>query len=295
MKLDGLFSLIHEIWSRVWPSLVYILILYYFCNLFYPSETRNMISEYANYLYEYGKKIDSLKVLLQPYGLTSLIPTICFIIIAFIIYIISGPINILFLSFPPQISFIGDSSSIPVKILSDKEKTLLIRKNPLANSVSQAYFQEKIKYSNEVKDPNPARMINSLDYFGAFLRFSITISTILYILNFSLFFKNFLIYFLHLIVQIFLLYIYILSYIFQEYQRQVNETELIKVNLEKDIKLLEEPLNEQEKELISFSLEYSGNGPWWRITLLNSYKINWFLKNYKKVAKSIVAIDRHYY
>ena len=291
MKVDGLFSLIHEIWSRIWPSLVYILILYYFCNLFAPSETKSIISEYGNYLYQYGKKINDVKSLLQPYGLTSLIPTICFTIIAFIVYMISGPINGFFLSLPPQISFIS-YASIALKYLSDKEKTLLIKKHPLASSVSHAYFLEVSKYSNEVKDLNLPRPLNSLDYFGAFLRFSITISTILYILNFSSLIRNFPNYFFHLIIQIFLLFIYITNYIFQEYQRQLNEFELIKVSLEKDIKLLEEePLNEQEKYLIN-DLPYSEN--WWQIRLLDSYKINWFLKNYKRVAKSIITINKNY-
>lgn len=138
VQFNDITKMVQDIWSFAWPPLAIVVIAYFMAYYFHPQGTNKLLHKIVTNIKKYSKKLEIAHSLIEPYGLTKLVPAISLVVLVACMYLINGPISSLVDNMPPQIHYYPDI--VIEKHLSENRQLALLRKYPMADSVSEAYF-----------------------------------------------------------------------------------------------------------------------------------------------------------
>lgn len=138
MNFQAIIDAIHQAWSFAWPPISFLvisLLIIYFLN---PVMALNRFRLVLHHLRTFGTQFKKAQEVLEPFGLTKLIPLISAIIFIFILYLINGPYLTICKQIPPHLGF---REGVLVESLTTfQEKVQIIRMYPRCIDFNQAYF-----------------------------------------------------------------------------------------------------------------------------------------------------------
>jgi hypothetical protein len=129
---------VHDAWEFAWPPVVTCVAVYCCGRTVNPRGTDRILEESFDELTRLAVKVDSLRSLLDSYGLTKLIPIVSVIGVVLFLYLINSVILVAVSKLPPKLSFHPDRllwRSLPLE-----EKQLLARRYPNARSFNFVYY-----------------------------------------------------------------------------------------------------------------------------------------------------------
>jgi len=138
MQFSDITKSVQDAWHFAWPPLVLSGITYFVARYFHADGTDAVLQRVAENIKDYGAKLDSVRAVLEPYGLTKLVPIVSVVAFIGFIYLLNGPLTIAVSNIPPHLSYQPDK--LITRSLSENERLLLIRKYPTVRSLSEAYY-----------------------------------------------------------------------------------------------------------------------------------------------------------
>lgn len=141
MDFPALIDAIYRMWSLLWPAVVVTVIG---CGVVYvldPERTRMVWSRLREATDVLGSRVDSVRRVLEPYGMSQAIPVAFFVLATVYVLLINGPVMGIATSMPPTVTY------MPVNFvdshLNDKERLILHKRFPTSEDIHDAYGMAK--------------------------------------------------------------------------------------------------------------------------------------------------------
>jgi hypothetical protein len=168
MQFSDLTKAIHDAWTFSWPPIIVCVIFIWVSRYLNPKGTHQMIKALAEKVKINRAQVESVRLLLEPYGLTKLIPVVSAVALIGFLYVVNGPLLQIASKLPPHISYQPDV--LIYKSISQEEKLVLLRKYPAAESFNSAYYMalRGRKTGNSVATPNRAEFNYKVELFIKF-------------------------------------------------------------------------------------------------------------------------------
>ncbi|MEH1242658.1 hypothetical protein V7H95_14595 [Serratia marcescens] len=281
MQFSDIIKMVQDIWSFSWPPLVICGLAYFMARFFHPAGTTSSLQKILSGMKKYGDKLESTRTILEPYGLTKLVPTISIIMLVSGMFLLNGPITSLVSNIPPYVSY--NLALLATKAMSEAQQLALIRKYPMAQSVVEAYYLALRSAELESKIKPDYEGLSLWNQAQDLLKFALVFATIMLIVSLKAKLplgKQITKYLLVLVVLMFLWTISLAGLLFQQ-ERVINEeSDMVVIPLIKDASpLLTLPITEKEMdELNQVSHEMSQN--WWQVYVIDEYRWEWVKKTF---------------
>ena len=278
MQFSDLTKAVHDAWSFAWPPLVLCCIAYAISHSLHPDGTLDALRQAVARAREYGLKIEAARALLEPYGLTKLVPVISVVVFVGFMYLLNSPVTVAISNLPPHLSYRPDR--LIAESMSENERLLLLRKYPTSRSLNDAYYLALASAKLESKDfPQTSRP--ELWYEGQnFLKFAFVVSLVVLVVSLKAGLPiggqlgKFL---LMLLLVTGLWTVSLVGLLYEQEQQFHDEWTPIKLALQKDaVSLLAAPITDEEKTRIS----NEGGHRWWRVYVLDPYRWTWAMRTF---------------
>lgn len=285
MQFSDLTRAVHDAWIFAWPPIVLCAIVFVIARYLSPEVTDEALRQAVIQMREYGRNLDGVRTLLEPYGLTKLVPITCAIIIIGFFYILNGPVTILVSILPPTIVF--RPYILFARTSPEQEVLLLTRRYPGAIDVSQAYYfavnslNAKSDVGNKDRSTEIGGSRAELWYkTGNFIKFAFLVSLLITIINV----RNGLP-LVHQMVKLVLIFIvllvcwmvFLVGYLYQQEQQYHDEWQSLKLMLQDDASnLLLQPVTDEERRNIAFFRREQ----WWRVDFVDKYRWYWLKQTF---------------
>lgn len=275
MQFSDITKAIHDAWTFAWPPLVLCLIAYLVARYLNHDLTLQFVSNIFNSLKDYGKQIEGVRDILEPYGLTKLVPIVFAVAVIGFLYILNAPVTVLASKLPPHLSYSPDI--LLSRSMSEDEKLVLVRKFPAANSFNSAYYMALKTYGKPMGENNPsfAEINYKVDNFIKFAAIISLVAAFFFVKNGSSLVGQMLKILMLLVILSPIWAINLLQLLKNQENQFYNEWNDVRVELLKDAdKLLESEKDDEEKQIIERASEQRGKR-WWRVTVYDPYYIDW--------------------
>lgn len=275
MQFSDITKAVHDVWTFSWPPIVLLLVIYFVSKYLNSDGTRESLGWLSETAKFYGGRLNELKDILEPYGLTKLIPVISAIAVIGMFYLLNGPVTIVASNLPPHISYSPDIAL--ERSMSEEEKLVLLRKFPTADHFNSAYYMALNSYKpSEEPKSGRADLNHKIDNF---IKFAALTTIILFFINikfgspiFSQLGKSLLL--ITILIPIWGINFTIL--LKKQEQQFFDEWNTVRVELLKDSKkLIELDASEEETNIINQFRE-NREKRWWRIYFFDPHFIPWF-------------------
>ena len=271
MQFSDITKTIHDAWKFSWPPLFICGIAYLISYFLNPIGTKNFMLQLTQLLKNYGNEIDQLKNILEPYGLTKLVPVIFLIIFIGFLYLINNPILITASNLPPHLSFSPDI--LNKNTMSKEEKLLLVRKYPAARHFNIAYCLAL--HDTKKGDESFTNRAEIYYKIHDFAKLALVLAIIFSIMNIlggqNLFYQLFKLILIFLVIS-FVWIFSLVGLLYQQEQQFWDDRRSIQLTIQVDAQsILREPISEEEKEKIKDNNEKK----WWRIYFIDTYRFSW--------------------
>jgi hypothetical protein len=90
MQFSDITNSINDVWSFAWPLLVICSLAYLIANYTNAGGTSVAIQRIVGTAKEYGSRLNELQTVLEPYGLTKLVPIISALLVIGFMYLLNG-------------------------------------------------------------------------------------------------------------------------------------------------------------------------------------------------------------
>lgn len=278
MQFNDITSAIHDAWSFIWPPFVMIIIAFLCSKLLCSSGTNEAILAGWEKIKTTATNFESVRKVLEIYGLSKLIPFISLVAVISILYLLQGPVTVLCSKLPPYFSF---EPNLIIGRYDQNNLLLLLRRYPTTNSVGEAYsFAQDVLISNEEYQETKYDREQIHYKIQNFLKFGIVSLLILFILH-LLYGASFFSLLLRLIIGFVLIAciwaIALVPFLYNQEQSFYDDWRKIQISLQAEAGgLLKEPPKEEEKRKLQ---KIDHNRKWWNVYFYNSYMIEWSKRN----------------
>lgn len=273
MQFSDITKAVHDAWTFSWPPLVMCAIAYLVSRHLNAAGTGRAIESLTANIKAYGVQLDSARSLLEPYGITTLIPIVSAVAVIGFLYILNGPITILASKLPPHVSYSPDT--LLSRSMSDQEKLVLLRKYPAANGFNAAYYMALQEHS-----PTQTSNRAELNYkIGNFIKFALLAALVLLVVNViqGVSVGSQLLRFMLLLLLLAPLWCVNFVSLLRNQENQFHhEWAAVRVQLLADSRsLLEKEQSQMEKEVFE-ALSRDRGRRWWRVYLFDPHAVTWF-------------------
>ena len=277
MQFSDLTKAVQDAWRFAWPPLVLCEIFYLVSSFLDPDGTRQSIQWMLATTKDWGIILDNLRPVLEPYGLTKLIPAVSVVAVIGFLYLLNGPITSSVSKLPPHLSY--TPVSLIVRQMSEEDKLALVRKYPTSRSVEAAYHLalEQIRVEKGASATR-AEIFYKMQNFLKFALASVVILSIVSTLHgaasLSVFGR-----FLITLSMLSCLWLIILPMLlYQEEQQFFDDWRAVQIALQAHASgFLEDPITKAEQEKISTRDQ---SGRWWRVYMVNHYWFIWLKRTF---------------
>lgn len=278
MQFSDLTKAVHDAWSFAWPPLVLCCIAYAIAHYFHPDGTDDALLQVVAHVREFGLKLEGVRALLEPYGLTKLVPVIFVVVFVGFMYLLNSPISIAVSNLPPHLAYRPDR--LIAEGMSENERLVLLRKYPTSRSLNEAYSLALASAKAESKDFPHTSRAELWHKTQNFLKFALAAAIIMLVASLKVGLPiggqiaKFL---LVLAVLAGMWTVSLAGLLYQQEQQFHDEWRPIKLALQKDAaSLLATPITNEERTRLSIE---SGQR-WWRVYVLDQYRWRWMRRTF---------------
>ncbi|MCM7491576.1 hypothetical protein UXO14_13995 [Enterobacter hormaechei] len=276
VQFSELTKMTQDIWSFVWPPLAICIIAYFVAHYFHPVGTKNVLRNAVASAKAYGIKLERTRAILEPYGLTKLVPVISVIVLASFMFILNGPISNLVENIPPYISYQPDL--LISKTMSEDQQLVLIRKYPMTHGLNEAYYLASENTELENKIEFKYDRVTFWYQAHLLLKFAFVFSVIMLVISLKNGLskgKQFAKFFLMSVFLSVLWIICLTSLLYQQEQEIYDESRRVILFLNKDATaILAYPINDEERKKLSPTWNQREER-WWKIYFFDSDRLKW--------------------
>lgn len=281
MQFSDLTKMVQDIWSFAWPPLAICISAYFIARYLHPKGTNNVLRETVVRAKKYGKKLDNTRTILEPYGLTKLVPAISIVVLVSCMFLLNGPVSSLVDNIPPHISY--QPALLITKTMSETQQLALIRKYPMTHGVGEAYYLalENARLESKTKPTYDRALLWYQTH--ELLKFALIFAIIIFIASLKaglpigrqiakILLISALISFLWIIS--------LTSLLYQQEQEIYEESKPVILSLQKDApSLLALPITDEERKKLSRTWN-ERDQRWWRIYLFDSNRLKWMQRTF---------------
>jgi hypothetical protein len=283
MQFSDITRSVQDAWEFAWPPLVLCVGFYSISRYFNEEATSDLLRSLAAVIKDYGTKLDGVRTVLEPYGLTKLVPIISIVAVIGLMYLINGPLTIAASNLPPYISYQPDR--LITQNLSEQERILLVRRYPTTRSLNEAYYLALEGARSEMKEHARSNRAELWYQTQTFLKFALGAALIVLVLSIKAgmptvgqlwkFFN------LSLIVSGFWV-VSLTGLLYQQEQQFHDEWRPIKLGLQKDAaSVLSAPVTDEER----MKIKLESDQRWWRVYVLDPYRLTWLKRTFLSATK----------
>ncbi|WEW98422.1 hypothetical protein P3T65_01580 [Pseudomonas nitroreducens] len=160
MQFSEITKTVQDVWDFSWPPVITCLIFFWIADSLNEEGARDSLRYLLSQAEAYGQKVESIRIILEPYGLTTIIPFVSLVALIGSFYILNGPLTKLSYLIPPYISFRPFLHL--VRGMTEKDKILLIRKYPSTDDITSAY--NLADSENKILNPSAYNYSNQLTF-----------------------------------------------------------------------------------------------------------------------------------
>ncbi|KHS70967.1 hypothetical protein RC77_05500 [Pectobacterium brasiliense] len=281
MQFSDLTKMVQDIWSFAWPPIAICSVAYFMARYFHPVGTNNLLRKTVIRAKEYSKKLESVRVILEPYGLTKLVPAISMVVLVSCMFLLNGPITNIVDSIPPYVYYQPDI--LITKTMSETQQLALIRKYSMTRSLGEAYYLalENARLESKTKSTYDSVMI----WYQAqeLLKFALIFAIIMFFVGLKAglpIVRQIVKMLLMSTLLAFLWIISLASLLYQQEQVLYDESKPVILSLEKDApSLLALPITDEEREKLSPAWNIRDQR-WWQIYLFDPHRLEWMQKTF---------------
>lgn len=280
MQFSELTKTIQDAWEFMWPPVIMSLLFYWIAHYLNPEGTQKKIDEITAEIKNYGSRIENLRTILEPYGLTRLVPVVSAVMVVGTLFFINGPLLDLAGKLPPQIDF--SPENLIIQSVADEDKYLLLQKYPSALDFTDAFYMAWMEYTKDksTQIESQAGLNFILDNF---IKLLFVYLVGVYIVNLKSGQKFWRLSIKTLIVLLVIAVIWALNFValLKNQQNQFfGEWAAVRAVLQKDAAALMKEQSAPSEEML-YKMQ-AGEKPekWWRFYIIDPYEIIWFKQTF---------------
>jgi hypothetical protein len=280
MQFSDLTKTIQNAWEFSWPPVIISLIFYWIAHFLNPVGTQKNGDEITAKIRSYGSRIENFRTLLEPYGLTKLVPVVSAVLVIGTLFIVNGPLLDLAGKLPPHIDFTPEN--LIAQTMSDEDKLLLLRKYPAAVDFTDAFYMAWMEHTKDksTQIDNEAGLNFIIDNF---IKLTVVYLIVLYAINLKSEKKIWSQSLKALLVAIILSVIWVFNFIslLKNQQNQfLNEWSAVRGALQKDAAVLMKDQGAPSEEMMYKMQSNEKPEKWWRFYIYDPYDLQWFKQTF---------------
>jgi hypothetical protein len=269
MKFSEITAAVNDLWTFCWPPVVACALFYELCIYFVPGQVQLAQSKTLMFLTMAGKSLEARHDALEPFGLNKLVPFLTLFLVIAVLFLVNR-IVVLCGRLPPHLSFRPDI--FLWSVLSLKQKLLLFRRYPTAETFNNAYYMGLREVPAQALR-SELTMYLKVDMFVKFcLAMAVALAIYARVVHLPL--GGVLARLLG--VSCMAAAIWVIATIGRLYAQQQqfwDDWAKVDQSLQTDVRvLLDGPLSMAESRLLAAQ----EGGRWWTISLMNTYWLRWF-------------------
>jgi hypothetical protein len=181
MQFSDLTNSIQDVWFFAWPPLVLCCIAYVISRYLHPDGTLDALRQWVARAREYGLKIEAARGLLEPYGLTKLVPVISVVAFVGFMYLLNSPMTDAVSNLPPHLSV--QPGLLIAESMSEDDCLLLLRTYPASRSLDDAYSLALVSAKPESKGLPQMSDSGLWEKSQSFIKFAFVVSLVTLIVS----------------------------------------------------------------------------------------------------------------
>jgi hypothetical protein len=278
MKFSDLTKAIQDAWSFAWPPLVFFIIAYVIAQYFHPNGTNDALRCLVARMKEYGLRLESIRSVLEPYGLTKLVPVISAVVVVGLMHLVNSPLTAVVDNIPPHLTYSPDV--LIGQFMSENERLLLLRKYPTAKGMNDAYYLGVESAKAETKNGSANDRVQIWYKVQHFIKFGAAASVILFVASVKggLPVGPQIAKFAFVLVLLICAWaVSLVGLLYQQEQKFYDEWQPIRLTLQEDAtSILATPITDEEKRKIAIDSKRR----WWNVNVFNMYRWVWIKKTF---------------
>ena len=280
MNFSDLTKTIQNAWEFSWPPVIMSLLFYWIAHYLNPAGTKKIMESITQKISDYGSRVESVRILLEPYGLTKLVPVVSAIMVVGTLFFVNGPLVDLAAKLPPHVDF--SPENLIARTMSDEDKLLLLRKYPSALDFTDAFYMAWMEHTKDKsgQTDNEAGLNFMVDNF---IKLTLVYLVVLYVINLKSGKKFWRLSLKMLFVAVMLLSLWTINFVslLKNQQNQFfGEWASVRGSLQKEAATL---MKDQEAptEEMNFKMQVSEKPEkWWRFYIVDPYDLQWFQQTF---------------
>lgn len=278
MHFSDITTAVHDAWSFAWPPLVLCALAYLIGRHLHPEGTTAFLQQLATKARDSGAKLESLRTLLEPYGLTKLVPLVSLVSVVGLLYLLNGPLTVAVSDLPPYLSY--RPARLILRGMSNDERLVLVRRYPTAAGVEEAFYLAVASADLESKDLDRTRRAELWYKIQNFLKFGFAATVVVWALSIRSG-RPALAQLGRVICLLLILgALWVTSFaglLYQEEQQIYDDWRPVKLSLQKDAAIaLAAPVTTSERAKRQFDTKER----WWRVYLVDEYRFQWIWRTF---------------
>jgi hypothetical protein len=280
MQFSDLTKTIQNAWEFSWPPVITGLLFYWIAHYLNPDGAKKKIEEINVKIRDYGSRIETFRTLLEPYGLTKMVPAVSAVIVVGALFFVNGPLLDLAGKLPPHLDF--SPENLIIQTISDDDKLLLLKKYPSASDVTDAFYMAWMEYMKDKssQSDNQAGVNFIIDNF---IKLTVVYLAVVYIINlkskqpfWSQSLKT-------LIIAVMLAVVWSINFVslLKNQQNQfLSEWSSVRGAMQKDAAALMKTQEAPSQEIILKMQANQEQKKWWRFYIVDPYDLQWFQQTF---------------
>ena len=280
MQFSELTKTIQNAWEFMWPPVIMGLLFYWLAHYLNPEGTQKKIDEISAAIKNYGSRIENLRSILEPYGLTKLVPVVSAVMVVGTLFFINGPLLDLAGKLPPHIDF--SPENLIIQSVADEDKYLLLQKYPSAIDFTDAFYMAWMEYTKD-KSTQIESQAGLNFIIDNFIKLLFVCLVFVYIFSLKTGQKIWKLSFKTLLVFVMLMIVWAFNFValLKNQQNQFfGEWVEVRTVLQKDAASLMKDQSAPSEEMLYKMQAAEEPEKWWCFYIIDPYEIIWFKQTF---------------
>ena len=269
MDFSDIRTTIHDVWNFCWPPVLAVVVLLAVLRFVHPPTSR-LVPSFLGFLHERADTVTRLRELLEPYGLSRMVPAILLIVVIAVLFLVNQIALGAASKLPPYVSYQPDV--LLASRMRDNDKLLLFRRYPTAEHLNAAYHMALKEFAAKPSECTHSGTppYHRLHTFTKFAAICVLLGIVLGWRDHS-----FAALLRGLILLLLLAALWLITFVGLLYQTEQDfsrEWARVRLSLQVDanVQLIDPVTDDEFQKLVE-----PVYGRWWRIYLFDPYQVSW--------------------
>jgi hypothetical protein len=282
MEFREITSVVNDAWQFMWPPATMMLIALGVSNFLHRANTVEWLQRFVEGVKSSGARIEEIRTALDGYGLSKLVPLASAIAVIAFLFLLNGPVMQAASTLPPTLVF--TSAKFAQQHSTERQKLLLLRKYPAAESFEDAYSlaQDELLSSASTSEKRHDRLGKHYQIQG-FIKFAFVCAVVFFILHKIRGGRLLPLLSRFIALCAFIAVIWVVSFpflLFNHEQTLFDDWRTMEIALQKDATtLLAAEPSERERRILDNASPDVAKTRWWEVRVFDAYMFHWIERN----------------